>query len=126
MEQLYRPGPGGLCGNEDMGSLSSWYVLSAMGFYPVTPGNPVYSIGSPLFGKVTITTEKGTTFTVVAKNNSPENVFIQQARLNGQPFERGWISHEEILNGGTLEFEMGPQPQKKRAAGKSAIPPAGM
>jgi predicted alpha-1,2-mannosidase len=125
MEQLYRPGPGGLCGNEDMGSLSSWYVLSAMGFYPVTPGNPVYTIGSPLFGKVTIATEKGTTFTIVAKNNSPENVYIQQARLNGVPFDRNWISHEEILAGGILEFEMGSQPQKNRATGKEALPPAG-
>ncbi|SHJ07479.1 alpha-1,2-mannosidase, putative [Tangfeifania diversioriginum] len=112
-EQLYRPGPGGLCGNEDMGSLSSWYVLSAMGIYPVTPGNPVYAIGSPLFEKITLETEKGATFAVIARNNSAENIYIQKGTLNGKPFNRTWISHEEIVNGGVLEFEMGPEPNKK-------------
>lgn len=116
MEQLYKPGPGGLCGNEDMGSLSSWYVLSAMGIYPVAPGSPLYTIGSPLFEKVTLKTERNRSFTVTAKNNSPENVYIQSARLNGQPFNRTWISHEEIVNGGVLEFEMGPEPNKKWGA----------
>lgn len=123
MEQLYRPGPGGLCGNEDMGSLSSWYVLSAMGIYPVTPGNPIYIIGSPLFEKLTLKTEKNNSFTVYAKNNSPENVYIQKASLNGQPFNRIWISHEEIIDGGVLEFEMGPEPNKKWGTGRQALPP---
>lgn len=113
MEQLYKPGPGGLCGNEDMGSLSSWYVLSAMGIYPVTPGSPLYMIGSPLFEKLTLETEKNKIFTVIANNNSPENMYIQRAQLNGQPFNRTWISHEEIVIGGILEFEMGPEPNKK-------------
>ena len=113
MEQLYKPGPGGLCGNEDMGSLSSWYVLSAMGIYPVTPGSPLYMIGSPLFEKLTLETEKNKIFTVIANNNSPENVYIQSAQLNGQPFNRTWISHEEIVIGGILEFEMGSEPNKK-------------
>ncbi|SHF32322.1 alpha-1,2-mannosidase, putative [Mariniphaga anaerophila] len=121
--QLYRPGPGGLCGNEDMGSLSSWYVLSAMGIYPVTPGNPVYMIGSPLFEKTTLKTQKGSTFTVIARNNSDDNIYIQKASLNGQPFDRTWISHEEIVNGGVLEFEMGPKPNKKWGTGKQALPP---
>jgi predicted alpha-1,2-mannosidase len=123
-EQLYRPGPGGLCGNEDMGSLSSWYVLSAMGIYPVTPGNPVYAIGSPLFEKLTLETENNTTFTVIARNNSPENKYIQKATLKGNPFNRTWISHEEIVTGGVLEFEMGPEPNKKWGTGKQALPPA--
>jgi len=118
MKQFYRPGPGGLCGNEDMGSLSSWYVLSAMGIYPVTPGSPVYMIGSPLFKKLTLETEKGRTFTVIAQNNSPENIYIQSARFNGQPFSRTWISHKEIVNGGVIEFEMGPKPNKKWGTGK--------
>jgi len=118
MKQLYRPGPGGLCGNEDMGSLSSWYVLSAMGIYPVTPGSPVYMIGSPLFKKLTLETEKGRTFTVIAQNNSPENIYIQSARFNGQPFSRTWISHKEIVNGGVIEFVMGPKPNKKWGTGK--------
>lgn len=110
MTQLYRPGPGGLCGNEDMGSLSSWYVLSAMGIYPVTPGDPKYMIGSPLFEKLTLRTEKDKDFTVIARNNSDKNIYIQSAKLNGEPFNRVWISHDEIVNGGTLEFEMGPEP----------------
>lgn len=113
MEQLYKPGPGGLCGNEDMGSLSSWYVLSAMGIYPVTPGTPIYTIGSPLFEKLTLKTEKNTTFTIIARNNSAENVYIQQAMFNGRTLNVPWISHEEIINGGVLEFEMGAEPNKK-------------
>src|SRR5690606_4607255 len=108
---------------EDMGSLSSWYVLSAMGIYPVTPGNPIYIIGSPLFEKLTLKTEKNNSFTVYAKNNSPENVYIQKASLNGQPFNRIWISHEEIIDGGVLEFEMGPEPNKKWGTGRQALPP---
>ena len=96
-----------------MGSLSSWYVLSAMGIYPVTPGSPLYMIGSPLFEKLTLETEKNKIFTVIANNNSPENMYIQRAQLNGQPFNRTWISHEEIVIGGILEFEMGSEPNKK-------------
>ena len=109
-EQLYRPGQGGLCGNEDMGSLSSWYVFSAMGFYPVTPGIPVYTIGTPLFGKVTINHGNGNSFVIEAKNNSAVNKYIQSATLNGAPLSRTWISHEDIMNGGRLVFTMGPEP----------------
>jgi predicted alpha-1,2-mannosidase len=121
-EELYRSGPGGLCGNEDMGSLSSWYVLSAMGFYPVTPGAPQYVVGSPLFGEVTIQVKNNKKFTVKAINNSMKNKFIQSAKLNGQPFNRTWIDHSEIVNGGELEFEMGPEPNKKWGTDKRAVP----
>ncbi len=110
-EQLYRPGPGGLCGNEDMGSLSSWYVLSAMGFYPVTPGNPVYSIGSPLFGKTIIRPARGVEFIIEAENNSPVNKYIQSATLNGEPLDKPQISHGDIMKGGRLSFVMGPEPR---------------
>ena len=120
--QLYRPGPGGLCGNEDMGSLSSWYVLNAMGFYSVTPGKPIYLIGSPLFEKITLKTESQNTFTVIAHNNSTENIYIQNAMLDGKPFNRIWLSHEEIVKGGLLEFEMGPDPNKKWGTGEAALP----
>lgn len=123
MEQLYKPGPGGLCGNEDMGSLSSWFVLNAMGIYPVSPGSLQYLIGSPLFKKLTLHTEKDTTFTVIAHNNSNENKYIQKARFNGQPFNRTWISHNEIIEGGTLEFDMGPVPNKKWGTDKRSLPP---
>ncbi|HWS00356.1 MAG TPA: GH92 family glycosyl hydrolase, partial [Prolixibacteraceae bacterium] len=112
-EQLYKSGPGGLCGNEDMGSLSSWYALSAMGIYAVTPGIPVYNIGSPLYEKVVINLPGKKTFVIQANNNSAENLYIQSATLNGTSFDRTWITHEEIVRGGTIVFEMGDKPNKK-------------
>lgn len=123
-EELYRSGPGGLCGNEDMGSLSSWYILSAMGIYPVTPGLPVYAIGSPAMGEAKIALSGGKSFSIKALNNSKENKYIQSATLNGQTFDRTWISHEEITKGGDLVFKMGPQPNKKWGVGKNAVPPS--
>ncbi len=123
-EELYRIGPGGICGNEDMGSLSSWYALSAMGFYPVTPGSTSYAIGSPLFGEVTISIESNKTFTIKAHNNSKENKYIQSATLNGEPMNRTWISQEEITVGGTLVFEMGSEPNKKWGTSINSAPPS--
>jgi predicted alpha-1,2-mannosidase len=112
MDQLYRPGPAGICGNEDMGSLSSWYVLSSMGFYPVCPGDNIYAIGSPLFGKATMKLGNGKTFTIKANNNSSVNKYIQSATLNGQTYNKSYITHNDIINGGTIVFEMGPEPNK--------------
>lgn len=123
-EELYRSGPGGLCGNEDMGSLSSWYVLSAMGIYAVTPGEAVYAIGSPLFGKATLDLGKGKSFTIEAQNNSAVNTYIQSATLNGKLLSRTWISHQEITNGGTLVFKMGPEPNKKWGSKPEDAPPS--
>jgi predicted alpha-1,2-mannosidase len=123
-EELYRSGPGGLCGNEDMGSLSSWYVLSAMGIYAVTPGEAVYAIGSPLFGKATLDLGKGKSFTIEAQNNSAVNKYIQSATLNGKLLSRTWISHQEITNGGTLVFKMGPEPNKKWGSKPKDAPPS--
>ncbi|MEI7830245.1 MAG: GH92 family glycosyl hydrolase [Prolixibacteraceae bacterium] len=112
-EQLYRSGPGGLCGNEDMGSLSSWYALSAMGIYAVTPGSPVYNIGSPLFEKVVLHLPENKFFVILGKNNSAVNIYIQSATLNGISLNRPWILHDEIVKGGSLVFEMGAEPNKK-------------
>ena len=123
-EELYRSGPGGLCGNEDMGSLSSWYVLSTMGFYAVTPGNPVYTIGSPLFGEARINLGNGKFFVIKAVNNSKENKYIQSATLNEKPFDRTWITQKEITGGGELIFQMGPTPNTKWGTGKEAVPPS--
>jgi putative alpha-1,2-mannosidase len=123
-EELYRIGPGGLCGNEDMGSLSSWYIFSALGFYPVTPGLTSYAIGSPLFGFASIDFGNNKTFTIKSKNNSKENKYIQSATLNGKPFSRTWISHKEITDGGVLEFEMGPVPNKKWGSRPEDAPPS--
>ncbi|HOF19964.1 MAG TPA: GH92 family glycosyl hydrolase [Bacteroidales bacterium] len=121
-DQLYRPGPGGLCGNEDMGSLSSWYVFSSLGFYPVTPGSTSYAIGSPVFGKAVIHHPDGKKFTVRAINNSDKNIYIQSATLNGIPLEKPFIEHRDIMNGGELLFIMGPEPS--RNWGISAPPPS--
>jgi|WetSurMetagenome_2_1015567.scaffolds.fasta_scaffold28267_2 predicted alpha-1,2-mannosidase len=121
-EELYRIGPGGLCGNEDMGSLSSWYVFSAMGFYPVTPGSNFYVIGSPLFGNVSIETGNSKTFIIRANNYSHMNKYIQSATLNGKLLNRTWLLHEEIAKGGILIFEMGPEPDKKWAINPENAP----
>ncbi len=121
-EEMYRSGPGGLCGNEDMGSLSSWFILSSMGIYSVTPGSTAYAIGSPMFGEVTLTLDKGKVFKIIAKNNSKENRYIQSAKLNGVDFNRTWISHEEIAKGGEIVFQMGSEPNKEW--GVNSVPPS--
>lgn len=107
MSNLYFNDPNGLAGNEDCGQMSAWYVLNAMGFYSFNPGEPVYSIGRPIFDQVEIKLPNGRTFTVIAKNNSAENRYIQSAKLNGENLANAFFLHEDILAGGTLEFEMG-------------------
>ena len=107
-----------------MGSLSSWYVLSEMGIYAVTPGLPVYTIGSPMFGEAKIKVSENKTFVIKALKNSKENKYIQSVKLNGQPFNRTWIEHNEITKGGELVFEMGPEPNKKWGVGKEGVPPS--
>ncbi|RYZ95121.1 MAG: glycoside hydrolase family 92 protein, partial [Sphingobacteriaceae bacterium] len=106
----------GLVGNEDLGQMSAWYVLSATGFHPVSPGETRYEITSPVFNKITIKLDpkyaKGKTFTVMANNNSPKNLYIQSAKLNGKPYQHCFIDHTDITAGGTLELEMGDQPNK--------------
>ena len=124
---LYRTGPGGICGNEDMGSLSSWYVLSAMGLYPVCPGQNLYLIGTPLFEEVTLTLDgpyENGKFTIKANNVSSVNKYIQSAALNGEQMSKSWLSHKEIINGGTLVFEMGPVPNKEWGTSQSDAPPS--
>jgi putative alpha-1,2-mannosidase len=107
-----------------MGSLSSWYVLSAMGIYAVTPGLPVYVIGSPVLGEAKLSLAGGKSFIIKAINNSKENKYIQSATINGKTFDRTWITHEEITKGGELVFNMGPQPNKKWGVGKTSVPPS--
>lgn len=106
LTNLYTNSPDGISGNEDCGQMSAWYIFSSLGFYPVTPGSNQYIIGSPLFPKTTIHLESGKEFTVVANNNSGQNMYIKEARLNGKPLDRSYLYHEEIVNGGTLVFEM--------------------
>ena len=102
----------GVPGDEDGGCMSAFVVFSAMGFYPVEPGIPMYTITSPVFSKVTIDLHNGKTFTLVAKNSSRTNKFIQSAKLNGKVLDTPWFSHNDLINGGTLELEMGDRPSK--------------
>ena len=92
--------------------MSSWYVLNAMGFYSFCPGSPVYSVGRPLFDEVVIHLSNGKDFTVLARNNSKVNMYVQGASLNGKQLDAPFFSHEDILQGSTLEFEMGSTPHK--------------
>lgn len=110
---LYHAAPDGLSGNEDCGQMSAWYVLNAMGFYQVSPGNPTYSIGRPLFDEVTIPLENGNTFTILVHNNSKENKYIQSMKLNGEELNKPFFTHKDILAGKTLEITMGNTPVKK-------------
>ncbi|MBK0380831.1 GH92 family glycosyl hydrolase [Mucilaginibacter segetis] len=114
MDKMYNATEDGYPGDEDEGQMSSWYVLSAAGFYSVCPGTDQYVIGSPLFKKMTITLENGNKFTVEADNNSKQNVYIQSATLNGKPYTHNWISHADIMNGGVLHLVMGNKPNKAR------------
>ena len=118
----YTTKPDGLAGNEDCGQMSAWYVLSSMGFYSVTPGSNIYAIGSPLFSKVTLNLEDNKTFTIIANNLSPENIYIQSATLNDKPHSKSWLRHTDIAGGGNLVFEMGAKPGKDWGVGAENIP----
>lgn len=110
MHEFYTNTPGGLCGNEDCGQMSAWYVFSAMGFYPVNPISGNYEIGTPMFPKAQLHLSNGKTFTVIAHNVSHENIYIQSVKLNGAPYDKCYITHQQIMDGATLEFEMGKEP----------------
>ena len=110
LTEQYRANPDGLSGNEDVGQMSAWYVLSAVGLYQVEPAGGKFIIGSPLFDEVSIRIGIDKTFVVKAINNSDENIYVQRARLNGQPYSRSYLMYDDIVRGGVLELEMGPQP----------------
>ena len=112
MHELYFNAPAGLCGNEDCGQMSAWYVFSAMGFYPVNPVSGEYEIGTPLFPEMRLNLSNGKTFTVLAPNVSRENIYIQSVTVNGQPYDKSYITHQQIMDGATVEFVMGNQPGK--------------
>ena len=110
MHTLYKNTPDGICGNEDCGQMSSWYVFSAMGFYPVDPISGQYEIGSPIFPEVKMYLANGKTFVVRAENVSDENIYIQSVTVNGQPYNKSYITHEMIMQGDTIHFVMGNKP----------------
>ncbi len=122
LSEMYSTRPDGYIGNEDCGQMSAWYVLSAMGFYPLTPGAGLYVIGSPVLRQARIHLENGRTFTVKAENLTAENKYIQSARLNGKPYNRSYLAHQTVMNGGELVFVMGPRPNKQWGTGEGRIP----
>ena len=122
MTKLYSPEPDGLCGDEDNGQTSAWYVFSAMGFYSVCPGTTQYVFGSPLFDKITLNLDNGNTFVIEAQNNQAENVYIDQMTLNGKNYTKNFIDHHDIRKGGQLVYQMAAQPNEQRGVKASDAP----
>ena len=112
LNEMYLDQPDGLSGNEDVGQMSAWYIISSVGLYQVDPVGGRFVIGSPLFDKATVNVGGGKTFTVVAKNNSDKNIYVQSARLNGKTLKNSYVDFNDIRHGGTLELVMGPKPSK--------------
>jgi predicted alpha-1,2-mannosidase len=122
MDEFYKPEPDGLIGNEDCGQMSAWYVLSAAGFYPVTPGSTVYAIGSPLFPEVRFNLENGKSFVVRTIHASDRNIYIQSATLNGKAYNKSFLRHEDLMAGGEIVFVMGPRPNVRWGVGAGNEP----
>ena len=114
MNRLYQPTPDGYCGDEDNGQTSAWYVFSAMGFYPVCPATDQYVLGAPLFKKITLQLENKKSFVIQADNNSNANRYVKSVQYNGKAYTKNWISHEGIMNGGSIQFQMSNLPNKDR------------
>jgi len=122
MDKLYNPNPDGLCGDEDNGQTSAWYVFSAMGFYPVASGTGEYAIGSPLFKKITLTLENGKKFEIDAPQNSAENIYLNKITLDGAVYDKNYITHTAFLKGGKLQFDMTKVPNKFRGTLPESFP----
>lgn len=122
MNKLYAPTPDGYCGDEDNGQTSAWYVFSAMGFYPVTPGSGQYVVGAPLFKKITLKLENGKDVVINAPENNADNRYIQAAKFNGKEYTKNWLSHEELVKGAKIDFTMGAKPNEKRGISDSDFP----
>ncbi|HEX8014898.1 MAG TPA: GH92 family glycosyl hydrolase [Flavobacterium sp.] len=122
MNRMYHATPDGYCGDEDNGQTSAWYVFSSLGFYPVTPASDQYVIGAPLFKKVTVQLENGKIITINAGSNSNENRYIKGIKLNGKAYSKNWLSHSELMKGGTLDFDMSATPNNKRGINKEDFP----
>ena len=122
LDQFYKAEPDGLIGNEDCGQMSAWYVLSAAGFYPVTPGSKTYVIGSPLFPEVRFNLENGKSFTIKARGVSDRNVYVQSATLNGKPYNKSFLLHDGLMAGGELVLQMGARPNRRWGTGAGNEP----
>lgn len=122
MAQLYKPTVDGYCGDEDNGQTSAWYIFSAMGFYPVCPATRQYVLGTPLFKKTTLTLENGKKLIIQAPGSNDTNLYVQGLQVNGKAYTKNWISHDDIINGGTLLFDMKAGPNKQRGNTEDAFP----
>ncbi|WP_316794006.1 GH92 family glycosyl hydrolase [Pedobacter frigoris] len=122
MNRMYKPTPDGYCGDEDNGQTSTWYVFSALGFYPVTPAVDQYVLGAPLFKKVTLKLDNGKTIVINAPKNSDENRYVQSLKYNGGAYPKNWLSHSDLLKGAVLDFEMTATPNKTRGAKEADFP----
>ncbi len=122
MNRLYNANPDGYCGDEDNGQTSAWYVFTALGFYPVCPGSNQYVLGAPYFQKATLHLDNGKKIVIHAPENSDQNRYVGQLKLNGRPHELNYINHEDLLNGATMEYIMSDKPNMKRGTSAEAAP----
>lgn len=122
MDKLYNANFDGYCGDEDNGQTSAWYVFSALGFYPVCPGSNQYVLGSPYFKNVVLHLENGNTLTINARNNSPQNRYIDQMTVNGQPYGKNYLDHQTLLQGGVINYSMSATPNKSRGTAEADAP----
>ncbi len=114
MDRFYRPEIRGLGGNDDCGQMSAWYIFTVLGFYPVCPGTDQYVLGAPCIPYAKVTLVNGHTLEMKAKGLSARNRYVKSVKLNGKPMDRLFLTHAELLEGGTLEFEMAPKPNRRR------------
>jgi putative alpha-1,2-mannosidase len=121
---MYAAEPNGMQGNEDVGQMSAWYLLSALGFYPVDPVSGNYVLGSPLFEGATVQLGRGKTLEIVVERKDPAHQYVQSFTLNGKPQQRAWFHHSDIAGGGKLVYVMGPEPNLKFGSEESVLPPS--
>jgi len=122
MQKLYKNAPDGLCGDEDNGQTSAWYVFSAMGFYPVCPGSNQYVLGSPLFSKIKLNQVNGKQFEIIANGNSESHLYFDSMKLNGKEYKKLFINHQDIINGGKIEMQMKPNSSKLETISQENLP----
>ena len=122
MNRMYRNEIDGLCGNDDCGQMSAWYIFSALGFYPVCPGTDQYVIGAPYLPYSCVTLPNGKRLEIKAKGVSDKNRYIKAVRLNGKTYDKSYFTHSDLMNGGTIEYVMASRPDKKRCLSADSKP----
>ena len=122
MNKLYTATPDGYCGDEDNGQTSAWYVFSALGFYPVCPGTEEYILGTPLFKSAKLHLENGKTITIKAENNPADNCYIKDMKINGKSYSRNYLTHDQLMKGANIQFQMSPKPNKQRGITEKDVP----